>query len=117
MFANLLVLTMGFAPGIPTTYRSIFLAPAIGLTNIMACRVFRHTKMGRNDEDVSAVSAIMFQRGNNTPVFIHTQMGGLTTSSATESELHSSSAADTAVPSSNFHSSDKLASGFSGVVV
>lgn len=109
MLANLLVLILQFAPRIPMAYRAVFLTPAVGITNIMACRVFRHTKMKHNDENVNAVSTIIFQKSNNTPMFIHTQMGDLTMSSATGSELHSSSAADTAAPSSNFHSSDKLA--------
>ncbi|KAF9460054.1 hypothetical protein BDZ94DRAFT_1140457, partial [Collybia nuda] len=44
MVSNILVLVIEFVPGVPAPYRAMFLAPAIQVTNIMACRVFRHTK-------------------------------------------------------------------------
>lgn len=104
MLANLLVLIMDFIPGVPLPYRAIFLAPAIELTNIMACSVFRNTKTGYDDKDVQGMSAIMFRKSTNEPVFIHTQTG-----SVTESEFHGSSVTDTTMPSSDFHTTDKFA--------
>ncbi|KAF9457888.1 hypothetical protein BDZ94DRAFT_161269 [Collybia nuda] len=67
MVVNLLVVILNFAPRVPMTYRSTFLSPAVGLTNIMACRVFRHTKM-RRKYDVNVcpadVSTIVFRKGD-----------------------------------------------------
>ncbi|KAF9455462.1 hypothetical protein BDZ94DRAFT_1144429, partial [Collybia nuda] len=42
---NLLVLIMTYTPGIPVAFRSLFLVPSVGLTNIVACRVFRNIKL------------------------------------------------------------------------
>ncbi|KAF9457886.1 hypothetical protein BDZ94DRAFT_1336667 [Collybia nuda] len=105
MLANLLVLVLEFIPGVPTPYRSVFLSPAIGLTNILACRVFWHTKFGRKIEDVRAVSTILFQNNNNPPLFVHARTerddSDLTTSSVTESKLHNSSDTETEAPLDN----------------
>ncbi|KAF9456735.1 hypothetical protein BDZ94DRAFT_320894 [Collybia nuda] len=99
MLANLLVLILEFVPGVPTPYRSVFLTPTVGLTNILACRVFRHTKFGRNNGDVRAVSTILFQKTNNTPLFVHTRPqhndSEVTTTSDAEAELHNSSLTET----------------------
>ncbi|KAF9460053.1 hypothetical protein BDZ94DRAFT_1238744 [Collybia nuda] len=38
MVSNLLVLVLEFVPGVPVPYRQMFLAPAVQVTNIMACR-------------------------------------------------------------------------------
>ncbi|KAF9457500.1 hypothetical protein BDZ94DRAFT_225173 [Collybia nuda] len=70
MIANLLVLIMEFAPGIPLIYRTIFLATGVVLTNIMACRVFRHTKMGCKCKDSQAMSALVFNTNNIASVRI-----------------------------------------------
>lgn len=110
MIANLLVLIMEFVPGVPLSYRALFLAPAMELTNIMACRVFRHTKRGLNNEEVSAVSAIVFRKNNNTPVFNHAQKGDLTRGSVSWSEIRSSSVTETEAPSKSSHSSNELES-------
>ncbi|KAF9457890.1 hypothetical protein BDZ94DRAFT_1313768 [Collybia nuda] len=117
--ANLLVVIFDFAPGIPMAYRATSLAPAIGLTNIMACRVFRHTKMGRAGQDAHAtsVSTMVFRKGNNEPtppLFIHTQMqrGSTTTTmaSVTESEFYVSSATEKDTTSFSSHSFEKAES-------
>ncbi|KAF9457503.1 hypothetical protein BDZ94DRAFT_1273028 [Collybia nuda] len=86
MLANLLVLTMEFVPGIPLQYRTIFLAPAMELTNIMACHVFRHTKKGGIEEEgPSAVSEIVFQNSGSN---FHVRTGVLATSSIPGDGLH-----------------------------
>jgi hypothetical protein len=108
MVVNLLVLTLDFAPGVPIVYRALFLAPSVGITNIMACRVFRHTKLHRYDEDAQAVSAIMFEQDRNTPAPVNSQMGGPTTGSIPSSDIHTASITDTYVLSSTHHSSEKL---------
>lgn len=37
---------MLYVPAVPITYRTMFTVPNIALTNIMACRIFRKTKLG-----------------------------------------------------------------------
>jgi hypothetical protein len=109
MVVNRLVLILDFVAGVPTDYRALFLAPSVGITNIMACRVFRRTKLHRHDEDAQDVSKIAFRAGSNTPVFVHSsQMGGLTTGSVLASDIHTSSITDTVAQSGAYHSSDKL---------
>ncbi|KAG2004260.1 hypothetical protein CC2G_002832 [Coprinopsis cinerea AmutBmut pab1-1] len=44
VFSNLLTVIMIYMSSLPATYRTIFSAPNIMLINVMACRVFRHTK-------------------------------------------------------------------------
>ncbi|TFK19029.1 hypothetical protein FA15DRAFT_660246 [Coprinopsis marcescibilis] len=46
VFSNLLTVVMIYMTSLPATYRTIFSAPNIMLINVMACRVFRHTKFG-----------------------------------------------------------------------
>jgi hypothetical protein len=116
MVVNLLVLVMDFVKGVPVIYRVIFMAPSVGLTNIMACRVFRHTKLRGYDDDVHAVSALVFAGGNNTPVFVDSQMGGLTTGSVPASMTHTASVTDTDVPPSDYYSTDKLTHASKGAV-
>jgi len=41
---------MLYAGNVPITYRTMFTVPNIALMNIMACRVFRNTKLGLNRE-------------------------------------------------------------------
>ncbi|KAF9457507.1 hypothetical protein BDZ94DRAFT_1240744 [Collybia nuda] len=84
MVANLLVLALEFAPGVPPSFRALFLAPAIELTNIMACRVFRHTKKRRNEVVVHEASTMKFGKNNNMSIYIHTQPGGNNDSSIVE---------------------------------
>ncbi|KAF9457887.1 hypothetical protein BDZ94DRAFT_161019 [Collybia nuda] len=66
---NVLVVILDFAPKIPMSYRATTVAPNIGLTNTMACRVFRHTKMRHATQDTGDgnMSAILFRKSNNTP--------------------------------------------------
>lgn len=112
MITNLLVLVMDFIPGVPLPYRAIFLAPAIELTNIMACSVFRSLKKenGGNNHDVHCVSAIRFQKNGNVPVSMHSQIGGSTTGSVIRNELYNrSSVSDITMPSNNSHTIDNLA--------
>ncbi|KAF9567211.1 hypothetical protein CPC08DRAFT_617773, partial [Agrocybe pediades] len=45
---NLLTVIMLYAGSVPITYRTMFTVPNIALMNIMACRVFRNTKLGLN---------------------------------------------------------------------
>jgi len=102
MVCNLLVLIMTFVHGIPLIYRTIFLVPSVGLTNIMACRVFRNTKLGhRTEVDTDGIST-MFRHTKNftTPVFnIHPGGAGSTTGYITESGIHPSSLSHTDVES------------------
>jgi len=44
---------MLYLPSVPTTYRTMFTVPNIALTNIMACRVFRKTKLGMHGSNTS----------------------------------------------------------------
>ncbi|KAF9460057.1 hypothetical protein BDZ94DRAFT_1300141 [Collybia nuda] len=90
MVANLLVLVIEFVPGVPVPYRQMFLAPAVQVTNIMACRVFRHTKKRGNEDVIHEASTIKFGRRNNLSVYVHTQVGHLTTISAAENGDHGS---------------------------
>jgi hypothetical protein len=102
MVANLVVLIMDLVVGLPMIYRMIPLPPSVALTNIVACRVFRHTKLGRkrDDEDVHAVSTLMFRRSNTAPVFVHSQMSG--------SAIHTSSIIESDFPSNTHFPSEKL---------
>jgi hypothetical protein len=104
MIVNLLVLIMDFVGGAPLIYRMIFVAPSVGLTNIMACRVFRHTKLRRSNEGVHAVSTIMFRGGNTIPGFVDSQMGGTAAGfvPASEGRKLSSSIDDTDRSSSTY---------------
>ncbi|KAF9457501.1 hypothetical protein BDZ94DRAFT_225354 [Collybia nuda] len=63
--SNLLVLIMDFAPGIPIAYRTILLMPTIALGNIMACSVFRHTKMCQMNEGVEGAHAVILGKNLN----------------------------------------------------
>ncbi|KAF9457601.1 hypothetical protein BDZ94DRAFT_1240666 [Collybia nuda] len=116
MVANLLVLIMEFVPGVPPSYRAIFLAPAIELTNIMACRVFRHTKKRRDDDVVHEASTMKFGKNNNVSVYIHTQVGRLTTTSVTESGNHGSSITETELESKERSKSSRASKEFISAV-
>jgi hypothetical protein len=110
LICNLLVPITHYISAIPIAYRIILVVPSVGLTNIMACRVFRHTKLGLSS-GVRNVSTMIPQSHPTMPVFINSQRGGLTTGSVPRNELlHTSSindTDDTEVPSSG-NSAEKL---------
>ncbi|KAJ7579184.1 hypothetical protein C8J56DRAFT_796857 [Mycena floridula] len=57
--ANFLLTTMIYVPHVPPIYRAMFTAPTLSLTNIMACYVFRHTKLVMIREgDLSGIQSI-----------------------------------------------------------
>jgi hypothetical protein len=107
MVFNLLVLIMTFPHSIPIVYHTLFLVPSAVITNIMACRVFRHTKLGL-DTEASNVSTMLPQSHRTVPIFFNNQGDGQTTVSVRGSEsLYTSSVTssindtdDTEVPSS-----------------
>ncbi|KAF9457486.1 hypothetical protein BDZ94DRAFT_1326212 [Collybia nuda] len=108
MVCNLLVLIMTYIHGVPTVYRTIFLVPAVGLTNIMACRVFRNTKLRHPDEaDTSILSTMFRHSGQTTSVFIHTERTGSTVLSIDREGLHTTSISNTDITSSG-SSDEKL---------
>uniref|UniRef100_A0A8H7XNM8 Uncharacterized protein n=1 Tax=Psilocybe cubensis TaxID=181762 RepID=A0A8H7XNM8_PSICU len=49
--SNLLTVVLMALPSLPVTYRTMLAGPNIMLMNIMACRVFRKTKLGLFDND------------------------------------------------------------------
>jgi len=63
---NLLTVIMLYIYAVPITYRTMFTVPNITLMNIMACRVFRHTKFGMFKE-TSISSNKLMSRGETTP--------------------------------------------------
>lgn len=99
MVCNLLVLIMTFVPGIPVMYRTIFLVPSVGLTNIMACRVFRNTKLGHHAEVDTDGGSTMFRHiKNSIPVFnVHAGRGGSTAEYIAGSVVHPSGIDHTSV--------------------
>jgi hypothetical protein len=106
MICNLLVLIMDYLD-ISVVYRTIFLIPSVALTNIMACRVFRHTKLGHNTE-IHTVSAMFPQSKRTVPIFMHTQRDVSTPGSIPRSEIcHTSNISEADVPSSG-NSAEKL---------
>jgi hypothetical protein len=109
IICNLLALLTHYLPVIPIAYRIILLIPSVALTNIMACRVFRHTKLGLSTE-VHNISTMFPQSHRTVPIFFNSQRGGQTTGSIPGSEiLHASGIHDTdneEVPSGN--SAEKL---------
>ncbi|KAF9457889.1 hypothetical protein BDZ94DRAFT_1227223 [Collybia nuda] len=115
MLANLLVVFLDFIPGVPMPYRATFLAPAIGLTNIMACRVFRHTKMRNKNKEppIANVSTLLFRMGDSTstplPIHVRKQRSedSLTMSSVSQSGPYSSGAVEMEAPSDNSCSLEK----------
>ncbi|KAF9457490.1 hypothetical protein BDZ94DRAFT_1326217 [Collybia nuda] len=96
MICNLLVLIMTYAPGIPALLRPFFLVPSVGLTNMMACRVFRNTKLGHYDEtNTTGTVNIMFrQSGPTTSIPIHSQRTWSTIYSIGDRDLHTSNVDD-----------------------
>jgi hypothetical protein len=95
MICNLLVPTTHYLHAIPAAYRILLLFPSVGLTNIMACRVFRHTKLGLSTE-IHNISTMSPQSHRTVPTFFNSQRGGQTTGSIPGSEiLHMSGIHDT----------------------
>ncbi|KAJ7572120.1 hypothetical protein C8J56DRAFT_1080883 [Mycena floridula] len=70
--ANILVTIMLYIPNIPPSYRTMFSIPTMALSNIMACYVFRHAKLGllRSGNAMSGVDSTVRPsvRGINTMI-------------------------------------------------
>ncbi|KAF9553169.1 hypothetical protein CPC08DRAFT_728110 [Agrocybe pediades] len=63
--ASLLAVIMMCTPSVPIGYRTMFIYPNIVLMNIMACRIFRKTKLDfRNDTDTTFFG---FTKSSNPP--------------------------------------------------
>lgn len=62
--ANFLLTIMIYVPHVAPIFRAMFTAPTLSLTNIMACYVFRHTKLGMIREGVlggiQSITSIQF---------------------------------------------------------
>ncbi|KAF9461682.1 hypothetical protein BDZ94DRAFT_1167276 [Collybia nuda] len=108
MICNLLVLIMTYGHGIPTVYRPLFLIPSVGLTNIMACRVFRNTKLRSNDvaNATGVLNTILGQSKYTIPTFAQPQNQS-TVYSINTHNLETSSVRETEAPSSG-SSAEKL---------
>jgi hypothetical protein len=103
MVCNMLVVITNYLTGIPVIYRIIFLFPSIALTNIMACYVFRHTKLSLSTE-IHTVSTMFPQSNRTVPVFLHTSTTGSIPGSETP---HTPGTSDPHIPSSG-NSAEKL---------
>ncbi|KDR73162.1 hypothetical protein GALMADRAFT_125223 [Galerina marginata CBS 339.88] len=66
---NLLTVIMLYVTAVPITYRTMFTVPNITLMNIMACRVFRNTKLGMSREPTISSNSKLMSRGE-TPTTI-----------------------------------------------
>ena len=65
---NLLTVVIFYINSFPAVYRTMFFAPNAMLMNVMACRVFRNTKLGNQRMDpaisISSSGAIVFPKPN-----------------------------------------------------
>jgi len=77
--ANLLTSIMIYAPGLGAVYRSMFSVPSVMLTNVMACYVYRNTKLGlmRDPATLVTTSGLLTHvgQGNAERVTLKTSSG------------------------------------------
>lgn len=59
--SNIVVVILTWVKGAPIAYRLMFTVLNVALTNMMACRVYRHTKFGDFREDVLSTKWIASQ--------------------------------------------------------
>ncbi|KAG6909496.1 hypothetical protein DXG01_017218 [Tephrocybe rancida] len=62
--SNITVAVITWAQAVPLSYRLMFTIFNVTLTNMMACRVFRHTRFGNFEENTTSSRWIASQLGN-----------------------------------------------------
>jgi len=65
---SLMTVIMLYVSSVPITYRTMFTVPNIALMNIMACRVFRHTKFGMFRETSISTSKLVTSGTESTAI-------------------------------------------------
>ncbi|KAJ3878283.1 hypothetical protein F5051DRAFT_352252, partial [Lentinula edodes] len=75
VMANLLTTIMVYAPRVSPVYRSMFSIPTVMLTNVMACYVYRNTKLGLMRDPSTLIMARSIthkdNNSNNQPLSQH----------------------------------------------
>jgi len=71
---SLLTVIMLYVDAVPVVYRTMFTVPNIVLMNVMACRVFRHTKFGLLRECEISTSSLLKSKAGRSKTLPATQV-------------------------------------------
>jgi len=71
---SLLTVIMLYVDAVPVVYRTMFTVPNIVLMNVMACRVFRHTKFGLLRECEISTSSLLKSKAGRPKTLPATQV-------------------------------------------